>query len=89
MSCDGRAHLNDLNVTWDFDLGTFMQERAQQTPAAGEAGDETPRDDGFVSRRCRGHLPGPEGKGRNSRDDGFVSRERRGRLLGPGRDGQK
>ena len=39
---DGLAHLNDLDVTWGFDLDAFMQERTQQVPAAGEAGDETP-----------------------------------------------
>ena len=35
---DGLAHLHDLNVTWGFDLDAFMQVRAQQAPAAGEAG---------------------------------------------------
>ena len=39
---DGLSRLNDLDVTWGFDPDAFMQERAQQTPAAGEAGGETP-----------------------------------------------
>ena len=36
---DGLAHLNDLNVTLGFDLGAFLQECRQQTPAAGHVGD--------------------------------------------------
>ena len=36
---DGLAHLNNLDVTWGFDLDPFLQELAQQAPAAGEAGD--------------------------------------------------
>ena len=36
---DGLAHLNDLDVTWGFDLDAFLQERAQQAPAAGDADD--------------------------------------------------
>ena len=39
---DDLADLNDLDVTWGFDLDAFVQEIAQQPPAAGEAGDETP-----------------------------------------------
>ena len=38
---DGLVHLNDFDVTRGFDLDAFMQERAHQAPAAGEAGDET------------------------------------------------
>ena len=38
---DGLAHLDDLDVTWGFDLGASMQGRAQQAPATGEAGDGT------------------------------------------------
>ena len=38
---DGLAHLNDLDGTWGFDLDAFLQERAQQAPAAGEARDGT------------------------------------------------
>ena len=38
---DGLARLNDLDVTWGFDLDAFLQERAQQAPAAGDAGDGT------------------------------------------------
>ena len=38
---DGRAHLKDLDVTWACDLDAFLHKSAQQTPAAGEAGDET------------------------------------------------
>ena len=38
---DGPAHLNDPDVTWGFDLDAFLQERVQQAPAAGDAGDGT------------------------------------------------
>ena len=38
---DGLARLNDLDVTWGFDLDAFLQEGAQQAPAAGDAGDGT------------------------------------------------
>ena len=38
---DGLAHLNDVDVTWGFDLDAFLQELAQQVPAAGKAGDGT------------------------------------------------
>ena len=38
----GLAHLNDPDVTWGFDLKLFLQERAQQAPAVGEASDEIP-----------------------------------------------
>ena len=38
---DGLARLNDLNVTWRFALHAFLQERAQEVPAAGDAGDGT------------------------------------------------
>ena len=36
---DDVAHLNNLNATSDFDLDAFLQERRQQAPAAGDAGD--------------------------------------------------
>jgi len=35
----GLARLNDLDLTWGFDLDAFLEERAQQAPAAGDAGD--------------------------------------------------
>ena len=35
---DHLAHLNDLDMTWGFDPDTFLQERRQQAPAAGDAG---------------------------------------------------
>ena len=38
---DGLALLNDLDVTLESDLDAFSQERAQQAPAAGDAGDWT------------------------------------------------
>ena len=38
---EGLARLTDLNVTWGFDLHAFLQERSQEVPAAGDAGDET------------------------------------------------
>ena len=38
---DGLARLNDLDMTWGFDMDAFLQERAQQAPAAGDAGDGT------------------------------------------------
>ena len=38
---DDLAHLNVLDVTWGFDLDAFLQERARQAPAPGEAGDGT------------------------------------------------
>ena len=38
---DGLARLNDLDVTWGVDLDECLQERAQQAPAAGDAGDGT------------------------------------------------
>ena len=34
---DGLARLNDLDLTWGFDLDAFLEERAQQAPAAGDA----------------------------------------------------
>ena len=38
----GLTRLNILDVTWGcFDLEAFLQERARQAPAAGEAGDGT------------------------------------------------
>ena len=40
---DDLAHLNNLDVTWGFDLDAFLQERRQQAPAAGDAGDGKPR----------------------------------------------
>lgn len=39
---DGLAHLNDLDVTWGFDVDAFRQEREQRVPAASEAGNEAP-----------------------------------------------
>ena len=33
------ARLTGLDVTWGFDLHAFLQERPQETPAAGDAGD--------------------------------------------------
>ena len=38
---EGLARLNDLDLTWGFDLDAFLEERAQQVPAAGDAGDGT------------------------------------------------
>ena len=38
---DGLARLNDLDVTWGLNLDASLQKRAQQAPAAGEAGDGT------------------------------------------------
>ena len=38
---DGLAHLNNLDVTWGFDLDAFLQERAHQAPAAGDDGEGT------------------------------------------------
>ena len=38
---DSLAHLNDLDVTWRFDMDAVLQERAQQAPAAGDADDGT------------------------------------------------
>ena len=38
---DDLAHLNDLDVTWGLDSDAFLQERAQQAPAAGDATDRT------------------------------------------------
>ena len=37
----GLDRLNDLDVTWGFDLHAFLRERSQETPAAGDAGDGT------------------------------------------------
>ena len=36
---DDLAHLNNLDVTWGFDLDVFLRERRQQVPAAVDAGD--------------------------------------------------
>ena len=33
---DDLAHMNDLDLTWGFDLDPFLPERAQQAPAVGE-----------------------------------------------------
>ena len=38
---EGLARLTDLDMTWGFDLHTFLRERSQETPAAGGAGDGT------------------------------------------------
>ena len=38
---DDLVHLNDLDLTWGFDLDAVLQERAQQAPAADDAGDGT------------------------------------------------
>ena len=38
---DGLARLNDFDLTWGFDLDAFLEERAQEAPAAGDAGDGT------------------------------------------------
>ena len=37
----GLDNLNDLDVAWGFDLHALLQERLQEAPAAGDAGDET------------------------------------------------
>ena len=36
---DDQAHLHNLDLTWGFDLDEFLQERRQQAPATGDAGD--------------------------------------------------
>ena len=38
---DDMAQLDDLNVTWGFDLDAFLRERAQQAPAARGVGEWT------------------------------------------------
>ena len=38
---DGLARLNDLDVTRGFDQLAFLQERTQEAPAGGDAGDGT------------------------------------------------
>ena len=38
---DDLAHLDDLDATWGFGEDAFLQERSQQAPAAGGAGDGT------------------------------------------------
>ena len=38
---EGLDRLADLDVTWGFDLHAFLRERSQETPAAGDAGNET------------------------------------------------
>ena len=38
---EGLDRLTDLDVTWGFDLPAFLRERSQETPAAGDASDET------------------------------------------------
>ena len=38
---DDLAHMNDLDLTWGFDLDAFLRERAQQAPDVGEAGGRT------------------------------------------------
>ena len=35
----GLAFLTDFYVTWGIDLHSFVMERSQKTPAAGETGD--------------------------------------------------
>ena len=35
------ARLIDLDVTWGFDRHVFLQERSQEAPVAGDAGDGT------------------------------------------------
>lgn len=38
---DDLVHLDGLDVTWGFDMDVVLQERAQQVPAGGDAGDGT------------------------------------------------
>ena len=38
---EGLDRLTDLDVTWGFDLHAFLQERSQEAPTAGDAGDGT------------------------------------------------
>ena len=38
---DDLAHMNDLDLTWGFDLDAFLRERAQQAPAARGVGEWT------------------------------------------------
>ena len=55
---DGLAQVNDLDVTWGFDMDAFMQERTYQVLVAGEAGHENPRR--WVRQKGRrGRLLGP------------------------------
>ena len=36
---DDLAHMDDLDVTWGFDLNAFLPESRRQAPAVGDAGD--------------------------------------------------
>ena len=38
---EGLARLNDLDVTWGFDLHAFLRERSQKAPVAGDTCDGT------------------------------------------------
>ena len=52
----GLAHLNDLDVTWGFDVDAFSQEHARQAPAAGDATAKTMGSS--QGRGCGGRLLG-------------------------------
>ena len=57
---DDLAHLNNLDLTWGFDLDAFLPERGQQAPAAGDAGHGKAETTG-------------SSRGGRKRDDRFVS----------------
>ena len=64
-----------------------LQKRAQEAPAAGDAGDGL-AETTDSSQGVRWTPPQPRQGRPNSRDDGFVSRGRGGRLLGPAKKGR-
>ena len=81
---EGLNRLTGLDVAWGIDLNMLLRERAQETPAAGDAGDGTAEMMGSVLKGSGGRLLRPGSEGRNSRDDGLFSRGRGERLLGVG-----
>lgn len=53
--------LNDLELTWGFDLGAFLEERAQKVPAAGDAGTGTAETIGSSQERAVEACSAPAG----------------------------
>ena len=62
---DRLAPLTGLDVAWGFDLDAFFQERAQQAPAAGDAGDGTVKTMGSSQGGAMYASSAPAGRAEN------------------------